>query len=171
MTDNSLTDPTTATIRAATLDDVAELGRGLERLAESLGEPAQFKVDLAALARYGFGERPAYHALIAEGGDRLLGFCVYLPEFSTWRCRPGLYVQDLFVESQQRGRGIGRALLSQAMNHARHLWQADYLRLAVHVMNHDARRFYHKLGFVSDADNQVMLLTGNRFSDMIANHS
>lgn len=158
-------------IRAATIDDVAELGRGLEALAAVLGDPQPFEVDLDALERHGFREDPAYHALLAVQDGVTTGFCIYFREFSTWRCRPGIYVQDLFINAACRGRGLGRALLTHATSHARDAWQAAYLRLAVHVMNHDAVKFYQALGFEADQDNQVMLLDGSRFAEMVANRS
>jgi GNAT superfamily N-acetyltransferase len=58
-----------------------------------------------------FGERPACEALVAERGGRTVGFALYFTTFSTFLSRPGLYLEDLFVEPAHRGTGLGKALL------------------------------------------------------------
>lgn len=156
-----------ATIRSATADDIGSIERLLRGLAESLGDPQPFSVDTNALRRYGFGEHRLYQALIAESAGESVGLCIFFPEFSTWRCKPGLYVQDLFVERSQRGNGVGRALLVDAMRRANTAWEAAYLRLAVHMLNRDALQFYQRLGFDADPDNRVMMLTGAHFESLI----
>lgn len=154
-------------IRVATASDLKAVGQLLKGLAESLGDPQPYTVDLNAIEHHGFGEFPLFHALIAEQGDAPIGLCLYFPEFSTWRCRSGLYVQDLFVDKNCRGQGLGRALLTEAMRHASVAWEAAYLRLAVHVLNRDALEFYRRLGFEADPDNRVMMLSDTRFTDLI----
>ncbi len=156
-------------IRTATADDIETVDRLLAELALSLGEPDVYRGDLEALRRHGFSARPVFRALLAEGDAGAVGLCLYFPEFSTWRCRAGVYVQDLFVAPGERGGGIGRRLLAAAIADAWACWDAAYLRLAVHVMNHAARDFYHALGFVTDTDSQVMKLTGDAFA-RIARH-
>lgn len=156
-----------ATIRTANADDIPDMERLLKGLAETLGDPQPYAVDTRALERYGFGEHPVYQALIAEREGASCGLCVYFPEFSTWRCKPGLYVQDLFVDDDARGQGVGRALLVEAMRRANAAWEAAYLRLAVHVLNRDALEFYKALGFYADPDNRVMLLTDAEFTQLI----
>lgn len=150
----------TPAIRQATADDLPSIVRLLGGLAEALGDTSAFAADVTALERFGFGDTQVYHARIAAEGDEDVGIVVYFPEFSTWRCASGLYVQDLYVEGVARGRGTGRALLASALRHARDAWHADYLRLAVHVLNRDALDFYRVLGFTADPENRVMLLDG-----------
>jgi len=154
-------------IRTATVKDLPAIEWLLKGLTELLGTAQPYVPDRHALARYGFGEQRIYHTLLAEHGDSACGLCVYFPEFSTWRCQPGLYVQDLFVERQFRAKGLGRALLVAAMRQADAEWEAAYLRLAVHVFNRDALAFYKSLGFNVDSDNRVMLLTGPNFSKLM----
>ncbi|MCZ7598843.1 MAG: GNAT family N-acetyltransferase [Gammaproteobacteria bacterium] len=153
----------TPAIRQARAEDLPSIVRLLGGLAEALGDASAFAADVAALERYGFGDTRVYHARIAADGDNDIGIAVYFPEFSTWRCASGLYVQDLYVDPAARGRGTGRALLASALRHARDAWDADYLRLAVHVLNRDAFDFYRVLGFSADPDNRVMLLDGDGF--------
>jgi ribosomal protein S18 acetylase RimI-like enzyme len=156
-------------IRFATGSDLDAIAQLLRGLAESLGDPQPYHVDLNAIERYGFGKFSLFHALIAEQGDTPIGLCLYFPEFSTWRCKSGLYVQDLFVDKNFRGNGLGKALLTEALRHASVAWEAAYLRLAVHVLNRDALEFYRRLGFEADPDNRVMMLTDTRFTELIAN--
>ncbi len=148
-------------IRQATAEDLPSMVRLLGGLAEALGDASAFAADVARLERFGFGDTRVYHAQIAAEDGEDIGIVVYFPEFSTWRCASGLYVQDLYVEGAARGRGTGRALLASALRHAREAWDAAYLRLAVHVLNRDALDFYRVLGFTADPDNRVMLLDGD----------
>lgn len=98
-------------IRAAAPADVGELMRLIGGLAEyeklahmAVGTPPMLHEAL-------FGARPSCEALIAERGGRSVGFALYFTTFSTFLCKPGLYLEDLFVEPPHRGDGIGKALL------------------------------------------------------------
>jgi len=100
-------------IRAAAPADVAELLRLIHELAVyeklehlAVGTPAQLHEAL-------FGKRPVCEALVAEVEGRAVGFALYFATFSTFLCKPGLYLEDLFVEPTHRGRGIGKALLKR----------------------------------------------------------
>ncbi|MBQ0958962.1 GNAT family N-acetyltransferase [Ideonella sp. 4Y11] len=58
-----------------------------------------------------FGERPVAECLVAEVDGAVVGFALFFTNFSTFRCRPGLYLEDLYVQADHRRAGIGRALL------------------------------------------------------------
>jgi GNAT superfamily N-acetyltransferase len=58
-----------------------------------------------------FGGTPAAEAVVAERDGRVVGFALFFANFSTFLARPGLYLEDLFVEPEERGRGTGQALL------------------------------------------------------------
>ncbi|WDZ81020.1 GNAT family N-acetyltransferase (plasmid) [Ensifer adhaerens] len=119
--------------------------------------------------RFGFGPNAAFHSLIAEAGADLAGLCLFFPIFSTWRGRPGVFVQDLFVEGRFRGLGIGEALMREvaAWSRAR---GGDYLRLEVDVDNLPAQRLYERLGITwqmkdrshAAYDEAFMALAGGR---------
>lgn len=98
-------------LRPATPRDVPDLLRLIHALAVyeklehmAVGTPASLDSAL-------FGERPACEALIAERDGRAVGFALFFTTFSTFLCRPGIYLEDLFVEPEHRGAGIGKALL------------------------------------------------------------
>lgn len=92
-----------------------------------------------------FGNAPAAEALMAWAGDDAVGFALYFRSFSTFLGRPGMYLEDLFVEPAWRGRGIGRALLSRV---ARTAVERGFGRLewAVLDWNEPALGFYRRLG-------------------------
>jgi GNAT superfamily N-acetyltransferase len=67
----------------------------------------------AALRRHGFGPRPYFETLICSRGPTPVGFALYFFTYSTFMARPSLYLEDLFVRPEERGRGAGRALLRE----------------------------------------------------------
>ena len=76
-------------------------------------EPDAVTATEAGLLRDGFGPNPFYFCLIAESDGQPAGFALYFFNYSTWKGRPGLYLEDIFVGPEFRGRGIGRALLER----------------------------------------------------------
>lgn len=64
------------------------------------------------LAEALFGEHPAAEALIAEREGQAVGFALFYATFSTWECRPGVWLEDLFVPPEHRRGGVGGALLA-----------------------------------------------------------
>jgi GNAT superfamily N-acetyltransferase len=133
------------TIRLCRPDDVetlVELVRGLARY-ERL-EPFM-KATAEDFRTYLFGARPYAEALLAEQDGAAVGFALYFPTFSTFRGRPGIWLEDLFVEPEYRGRGIGKALVASV---ARTAVAHGYRRLEWSVLNWNAPAidFYRGLG-------------------------
>lgn len=133
------------TLRAARPADANELLRLIHALAvyEKLEHMAVGTPQLLHAAL--FSPRPAAEAVIAERGGRAVGFALFFTTFSTFLCKPGLYLEDLFVEPAHRGAGIGKALL-------RHLaalaCERGCGRLEWRVLdwNTPSIRFYESLG-------------------------
>jgi len=98
-------------LRPAEPRDCAELDRLIRELAvyekleeQKVGTPEALQAAL-------FGERPACEAIIAERHGRAVGFALFFTTFSTFLARPGIYLEDVFVEPEHRGAGIGKAIL------------------------------------------------------------
>ena len=132
-------------IRPAVPADVPELLRLIRELAEyekladmAVGTPPMLHAAL-------FGARPAAEAMVAERGGRAVGFALYFTTFSTFLCKPGLYLEDLFVEPAHRGAGIGKALLERLAQLAA---ERGCGRLEWRVLdwNEPSIRFYESLG-------------------------
>jgi len=104
----------TTTIRTATPEDVPQILIFIRALAAYEREPKAVFATEADLLRDGFGLHPFYSCLIAEHGGLPAGFALYFFNYSTWLGRPGIYLEDIFVLSEFRGRGIGKNLLRQA---------------------------------------------------------
>jgi GNAT superfamily N-acetyltransferase len=99
-------------IRPATVDDATLLRSMIRELAEYEHELDQVTITDDDLRRDGFGDNPRFRALIAEWDGQPAGYALCFGYYSTWAGR-GLYLEDLFVREQFRGRGIGTALLAQ----------------------------------------------------------
>ncbi len=92
-----------------------------------------------------FGDKPSAEVRLAFAGDAPVGFAVFFHNFSTWLGRPGLYLEDLFVKPEMRGRGYGRALLVDLAKIARERG-CGRMEWAVLDWNDPAIQFYRKLG-------------------------
>jgi GNAT superfamily N-acetyltransferase len=99
----------------------------------------------ADLRRHLFGEPRFAHALMAEWELRIAGFALYFFNYSTFLCRPGLYLEDLFVRPEYRGRGIGLGLLRSLEHSAREIG-CGRLEWAVLDWNQSAIDFYREFG-------------------------
>ena len=101
------------TIRAATPTDVGQILSFIRSLATYEREPDAVTATEEGLLQHGFGPNPFYSCLVAEQDGQPAGFALFFYNYSTWLGRPGLYLEDLFVEPGFRGLGIGKALLQQ----------------------------------------------------------
>lgn len=134
----------------AVYDLVVELGR-------ARGMPEKVASSVADIERDGFGDDPAFEALIAGVDGTPAGLCLFFPSYSTWRGRRGIYVQDLVVLESARSLGLGRRLLAEvaALAKAR---GAAYLRLSVDDDNENAQRFYQHTGLRHSTPEQIYVL-------------
>jgi GNAT superfamily N-acetyltransferase len=131
-------------IRPATVDDVALLRTMIRELAEFERELDLCLIEEADLARDGFGASPKFRALIAEWDGHPTGYALCFDYYSTWSGR-GLFLEDLFVREQFRGRGIGKKLLAAV---ARIAMQENCYGVQWEVLdwNEPAIEFYESLG-------------------------
>ena len=154
-------------IRAATVDDVPVILSLIRELAEYERAPEAVVTDEAALRKILFGGQPAAEVLLARENGEPIGFAVYFFNFSTWLGRPGLYLEDLFVRPRVRGKGYGRALLSQLAKIA-HERGCGRMEWAVLDWNEPAIQFYKKLGAESLSEWTVFRLTRDGIAKLAA---
>ena len=132
-------------IRPATPQDTSLILDFIHDLAEYERAPEAAVATEADLLRDGFGPDPKFKCVIAEWERRPAGFAFYFYNYSTWQGRPGLYLEDLFVRPEYRGKGIGKALLvylaqvALRENCGRFQWQ-------VLDWNEPSIQFYESLG-------------------------
>src|SRR5215469_174727 len=106
-------------IRPADVDDVSIILELIRDLATYERAPNEVVATEKQLIDVLFGERPVAEVLLAFEGESPVGFAVYFYNFSTWLGRAGLYLEDLFVKPEKRGKGYGRALLVELAKIAR----------------------------------------------------
>lgn len=98
-------------IRPATREDAATIVDLITALAIYEREPDAVTATEADILRDGFGATPRFRCVIAEWEGQPAGFALWFYNYSTWQGRAGLYLEDLFVKPEFRGKGIGKALL------------------------------------------------------------
>src|SRR5438477_10290158 len=132
-------------IRPACLEDVPVILQLIHDLATYERAPDEVSATEEQLVEVLFGEKPAAEVLLAFEEESPIGFAVYFYNFSTWLGRPGLYLEDLFVKPEKRGKGYGRALLVDLAKIARDRG-CGRMEWAVLNWNEPAIKFYRSLG-------------------------
>jgi len=105
-------------IRAAAPDDVAHIARFIRDLAIYEKRQHELEIDERALASHLFGPAPVCGSLIAEAHGAPVGFALYYTSYSTFLTSPCLHLEDLYVDPDRRGHGVGLALLRAVAAHA-----------------------------------------------------
>jgi GNAT superfamily N-acetyltransferase len=132
-------------IRPARVEDVPVILQLIRDLATYERAPKEVVATEQLLVDVLFGEKPVAEVLLAFEEESPVGFAVYFYNFSTWLGRPGLYLEDLFVKPEKRGKGYGRALLMELAKIAcdRGCGRMEW---AVLDWNEPAIKFYRGLG-------------------------
>jgi GNAT superfamily N-acetyltransferase len=155
------------TIRPAAPGDVGLIYSLIGELAEY--EKAREKVRGTPELLYEglFGESPSAEALIAEVDGEPVAFALFHGTFSTWECRPGLWLEDLYVPPEHRRLGIGQALLAEvaAMALERGCARLEWAALDWNTLALD---FYEKLGAGQLGDWVIHRLDGATLADVAA---
>jgi GNAT superfamily N-acetyltransferase len=152
-------------IRTATIADVPIILELIKALATYERAPDEVTTDEKGLAEILFGKKPAAEVLLAFEDDKAVGFAVFFHNFSTWLGRPGLYLEDLFVRPEDRGKGYGRALLVRLAKIARDRG-CGRMEWAVLDWNEPAINFYRKLGAKPMHEWTVFRLAPNDISEL-----
>jgi GNAT superfamily N-acetyltransferase len=147
-------------IRPARVGDVPIILQLIRDLATYERAPHEVTATEEQLVDVLFGERPAAEVLLAFEGESPIGFAVFFHNFSTWLGRPGLYLEDLFIKPDKRGKGYGRALLIELAKIARERG-CGRMEWAVLDWNEPAIKFYRALGAEPMDEWTVFRLTGD----------
>ena len=145
-------------IRHALASDAETLLEFIQELADYEREPDAVQTNAETLRAQLGQQLPPFHCLIAEQGDSAVGFALYFFNYSTWRGRRGLYLEDLFVLPEYRRHGVGLSLLRRLAQLA---LQNDCARMEWSVLdwNQPAIDFYQELGAVALDDWTTFRLT------------
>lgn len=129
-------------IRKGNKEDVEDMHRLVSELALFEKAPEQVTNTVAEMIDDGFGKNPCYNLLVAESGKTIIGIAIYFTKYSTWKGK-GVYLDDLYVTDQFRGKGIGKKLFDAVINEARKI-NAKQLHWQVLDWNTAAINFYKK---------------------------
>ncbi|MES2742661.1 MAG: GNAT family N-acetyltransferase [Pseudomonadota bacterium] len=148
------------TIRPARADDVAAIFGMTVELAEFEQLAHLVSANPAMLHEALFGARPACEALVGEERGVVIGFALFFHNFSTFLCRKGLYLEDLYVRPGARGKGYGKRMLTALAELA---LQRDCGRFEWSVLDWNARAigFYQSVGADVMPDWRICRVTGD----------
>jgi GNAT superfamily N-acetyltransferase len=151
--------PVAFRIRRGGPRDAATILRLIRGLAEYERLAHQVQATIGRIRRHGFGRRPYFETLICRRDGRAVGFALYFFTYSTFLARPSLYLEDLFVVPDERGRGAGKALLAAL---ARIAVRRGCGRMEWTVLdwNRPAIAFYRRLGAALHREWILTRLTG-----------
>ena len=142
------------------LQDVVAL---VHEFAEFEDLSAYCEVTVERLRGAMFGETPFLEGLVARDGNTAIGYCLYFPNFSSFRGQCGFYLDDIYVTAAHRGSGVGNAMLKEVAATAA---RRGYERIDFLVLdwNEPAHAFYKKLGAVADPAERHFKFTDEAFS-------
>jgi GNAT superfamily N-acetyltransferase len=137
--------PTPPTIRFADREDAPAFLALIQALADFEKLPGPDAAARARLIEDGFGERPRYEVLVAELDAAIVAYAIFFPVYSTFRARPSLYLEDLFVHPDARRRGVAKAMMARlhALAAERNCGRFEWTVLD---WNTDAQTLYDGLG-------------------------
>ena len=130
------------TIRMATKEDCPRMLELVKELAEYEKAPQEVTVDFNHFVESGFGANPVWWAYVAETDEKVQGFALYYIRYSTWKGQR-MYLEDILVTDQMRGKGLGKRLLDKLIEVAK---EKKYSGIVWQVLdwNEPAINFYKK---------------------------
>ena len=152
-------------IRPATADDVKTIHAFITALAEYENLTQEVTASVDDLRRELFGSTPRGEVLLACEDEVPIGFALFFHNFSTFLGRPGLYVEDVFVLPEYRGRGYGRALMIQLAKVA-HQRGCGRFEWTVLDWNQPAIDFYRTLGAESKQEWVIQRISGPALAEL-----
>jgi GNAT superfamily N-acetyltransferase len=157
----------TVHIREAVAADIHLIHGFIKALAEYEKLAHEMRADIKVLEQHLFGPRPMAEVLIAEHEGEAVGFALFFHNFSTFEGKPGIYLEDLFVNPEARGLGAGKALLSRLAQLA---VERECARLEWWVLdwNEPSITFYKSLGARLMDEWTVMRVDGDALESLAA---
>ena len=157
-------------IRQANIQDCPLILKFIRELADYEKLLHEVVADVAALESSLFGDKPHAEVVIAEHQGQPLGFALFFHNYSTFLGRPGLYLEDLYIQPEMRGRGFGKTLLAYLANLA---LERNCGRLEWWVLdwNQSAIDFYRSLGAEPMDDWTVNRVTGDALNTLASHFS
>ena len=146
-------------IRAATFEDVPAIRQMIVEFATFERLLQYVTVTEESLRRDGFGPAPRFHTLLPEWDGKLAGYVIYFPFYSSFQ-GPGLFLEDIYVREEFRGKGIGKLLMAEIAAIALREGLGA-MRWEVLDWNQPAIGFYKKLGAELFDDWKEMMLDGD----------
>ena len=153
------------TIRLATRADAGLLHGLVVALAKTTGHEHKVTSTAEDFLHHGFDEPRVFEGLIAEQDGKAVGLCLFFYNYSSWRGKLGVYIQDLYVDSSQRGTGLGRRLVVKTVRCGKRRG-ADHLRLSVDSENVDAHAFYEHIGMSKRGDEFIFQAADQAFQNL-----
>ena len=131
-------------IREANQSDMPSVLRLIKELAKFENEPEAVEVTVENLINSGFKKNPSFKAYVAEKEERIVGMALFYERYSTWKGK-AIHLEDLIVEKEFRGKGIGNALYTEVLKYA---YKNNFKRVAWEVLdwNTPAIDFYESTG-------------------------
>jgi GNAT superfamily N-acetyltransferase len=154
-------------LRAAEPHDVQAIVGLIHELAdfEKLSHLCQASAESLAPHLFGHqpGDRPVVECIVGEANDEVVAFALFFTNFSTFLAKPGLYLEDLYVQPAHRGTGLGKALLEHLarLAAARGCGRFEW---SVLDWNERAIRFYEGMGATVLPDWRICRITGERLA-------
>lgn len=155
------------TIRFGRPDDLSTIYGLIEGLAEYERLRHEMVGTEELLREHLFGPRPYAEVLLAEADGQAVGFALFFHNYSTFLTRPGIYLEDLFVLPDQRGRGYGKALLT-ALGRLAVERNCGRLEWSVLDWNEPSIQFYRALGAVGMDEWTINRVTGEALDRLAA---
>ncbi len=157
-------------LRKATRKDIPLILSFIRELAEYEKAPNAVSCTEKDLRRDGFGSDPKFRVVMAEWNGEPAGMAFFFHNYSTWQGRPGIFIEDLFVRTQFRGKGVGRALMAKLAKTAI-AEQCHGIRWEVLEWNKPAIDVYQHLGSKFREGWRIMQISGEELRELAKSSS
>ncbi len=145
-------------IRYATKEDVPRIHQLIKDLAEYEKAPLEAKATIQQIEETIFGDNPVAYCHVAEDNGLVVGISIWFLNYSTWVGKPGIYLEDLYIDPAYRGKGYGLAFLKEL---GKICVERDYERLQWWVLDWNFHFFLFRVNHCAacESPNKTMVLS------------